>query len=302
MSGSSSSASVGAGRTVRGACLVAAPIAPRATLAALALVAFALRAYHLAAQNLWSDEDITLDRAALPLRELLASLPIEHGPLYFVLMRGWTQRAGDSDFVLRFPSLAFGVLAVILAAHVGSRLTDRRTGLSLALIVAVNPFQVWYGQEARMYTLVGALGLAALAAVLRAESTGRSPWWVVAGAATALTVYAHYHGALLVPVLAAWALVAALEHGRRALRGWVLAAVTAGPRFAPRLPRAALSVRVLARAFPMTPVHPPRRLFRESRAYKADKTLAQQFLGIPQFGSLRRDHVAGELFAAFLLG
>ena len=54
-----------------------AAAATRLLLAGLCLLAFALRAHRLAAQSLWSDEDITLDRAGLPLRELLAGLPVE---------------------------------------------------------------------------------------------------------------------------------------------------------------------------------------------------------------------------------
>jgi len=140
----------------------------RALGLALTLVAFALRAHRLAAQSLWSDEDITLDRARLPLPEMVAALPREHAPLYFVLVRLWTRLAGEGDLALRFPSLACGVLAVPLAAAVTWRLAGRRTAAIAALVVAVNPFQVWYGQEARMYTLLGTLALGALAAALRA--------------------------------------------------------------------------------------------------------------------------------------
>ena len=137
------------------------------SVAVATLAAYSLRAYRLAGQSLWSDEDITLDRALLPARELVQRLPVEHGPLYFLLLHGWIRIAGQGDFALRFPSLCAGVAAVALAAYVGARLAGRGVGLYEAAIVAVNPFQVWYGQEARMYTLVEALSLLALAAVLR---------------------------------------------------------------------------------------------------------------------------------------
>ena len=69
----------------------------RAVLVASLLVAFGLGAYRLGAQSLWSDEDITLDRAEAPVATILAELPPEHTPLYFVALRGWTRLAGTSD-------------------------------------------------------------------------------------------------------------------------------------------------------------------------------------------------------------
>ena len=208
-------------------------------VAAVTLAGFLLRAHRLAAQSLWSDEDITLDRAAQPLGELLSSLPVEHAPLYFALMRLWTRLAGASDLALRYPSLAFGVLAIPLVAFMAARFSGRRTALVAAAVVAVNPFMVWYGQEARMYTLVAALGLLSLAAVYRAEGTRRAAWWVAAGIAAALCVYTHYYGALVVLVLGSWALLDIARDGRGAWRGWLIAAAAGAIAFTPWLGRAA---------------------------------------------------------------
>lgn len=210
----------------------------RVSLLALTLVSFVLRAHRLAAQSLWSDEDITFDRALKPLAELIGSLPIEHAPLYFALMRGWTKLAGTGDFALRYPSVVCGVLAVPLAACVGRVLVGRRAGLVLALVMAVNPFLVWYGQEARMYTLVLALSLGAVVALLRAEATRGAVWWVAAGLALALTVYAHYYGALVVFALLGWALLDIVCRRAATMRGWLIAGTVSFLAFAPWLTRA----------------------------------------------------------------
>jgi 4-amino-4-deoxy-L-arabinose transferase-like glycosyltransferase len=229
-----------------------------AVLAAICLLAFVLRAYRLDGQSLWSDEDITLDRAGQALGEMLAGLPVEQAPGYYVLMRGWTRLAGESDLALRFPSLLAGVLAVALAAYMGTRLVNRDTGLLLALIVAVNPFLVYYGQEARMYALLMALALACMAALLRArERAGERPeeratdrdteragtgagagWWVVLGVLVAATLYTHYYGVLIVVGLAGWAFFDLLAREGKWIRGWVMAALTATLIFGPWLPRA----------------------------------------------------------------
>ncbi|MCB0215132.1 MAG: glycosyltransferase family 39 protein [Chloroflexi bacterium] len=215
-----------------------AAAATRLLLAGLCLLAFALRAHRLAAQSLWSDEDITLDRAGLPLRELLAGLPVEQAPGYYVLMHAWTRLAGDSDLALRYPSLLAGVLAVPLAAYVGCRLRDRHTGMLLALVTALNPFLVYYGQEARMYALLYGLALAAIACLLRGIDSGRLRWWAACGALVAGILYTHYYGALIVFGLAGWAGFDLLARDRAQLRGWLVAGLVAALLFGPWLPRA----------------------------------------------------------------
>ena len=210
----------------------------RLVLFGLCLLAFALRAHRLAAQSLWSDEDITLDRAGLPLRELLASLPVEQAPGYYVLVHLWTRLAGDGDLALRYPSLLAGVLAVPLAAYVGARLADRDSGLLLALIVAVHPFLVYYGQEARMYALLMTLALAAVAFMLRASRSGRPDAWALCGALVAATLYTHYYGALIIVGLGGWAFFDLLARDRGRLRGWLLSGLVAALLFGPWLPRA----------------------------------------------------------------
>lgn len=218
------------------------PPTARRWLIAWTLVAVALRAYDLSGQSLWSDEDITLDRARAALGALLAGLPGEQAPLYFVVVRAWTRLAGESDLALRFPSLLAGVAAVPLAFAVARRLTDRSTALAAAALAATSPFLVSYGQEARMYALLFALALAALAAALAADDAARAGRpargrWLVCGALTAATVYTHYYGLLVAAVLAAWG-APAVRSGARRGRGWLLAGATAAALFAPWLPRA----------------------------------------------------------------
>jgi len=79
------------------------------------LVAFALRTYLLGATNLWWDEAYSVWLARRPLTELLRTTAFDvHPPLYYVLLRGWMELAGDSEFSLRYLSVAGGVLTVVL--------------------------------------------------------------------------------------------------------------------------------------------------------------------------------------------
>ncbi|MEO8084387.1 MAG: glycosyltransferase family 39 protein [Ardenticatenales bacterium] len=216
----------------------------RLWLAVATLVATGLRACDLAGQSLWSDEDITLDRARAALGAMLAGLPGEHAPLYFALMRAWTRLAGDGDFALRFPSLLAGVVTVPLGYAVARRLTDRPTALATAVLLAASPFLVSYGQEARMYALVGALTLGTLLTALAADERSRAgrpavTLWLTCGALAAATVYTHYYGVLLVATLVVWGGADVVRGLRGAeARGWLIAGLTAAALFAPWLPRA----------------------------------------------------------------
>lgn len=191
----------------------------RRWLVLVTLAAFALRAWRLDGQGLWSDESISLERALLPLGEMLADLPVEHAPLYFSGLNLWLRAAGTADFALRFPSLWFGVAAVPLAATLARWTVGRDAALIAALLLAVNPLHVWHAQDARMYTLATMLGLAALAALARALRTGGARAWGAYSLAGAALLYTHYYGGLIVAIGAVGGALAILRIGERAGTG-----------------------------------------------------------------------------------
>lgn len=171
----------------------------RYVLLVILLLSFVLRVAWLDQQSLWADEISTLERAEMAPTELLAKLPIEHMPLYFWLLEAWTMALGSTDFALRFPSVVWGVLSVALLYRLALRLFKPGVAYLGALLFSINPFQVWYGQEARMYTLMVALALVALWAVDVALTTPRrrAMAWLVYVAASAMTMYTHLYGALI---------------------------------------------------------------------------------------------------------
>lgn len=225
----------------------------RALAVGLCLVAFALRAGDLAGQSLWSDEDITLDRSTMALRALWRDLPVEHGIGYFALQRGWTRLAGDGDVALRFPSALAGTIIVALLLVLGRRLVGHRAAWFAACAAATSPFLVSYGQEARMYALLAALGVGALAAAERARPARLAPW-LATGALAALAIHTHAFGVLVVAIVAVLAVgdvagrwrppatglaAGAGAERRTAGRGWALAVVALTAPLLPVVPRLA---------------------------------------------------------------
>jgi uncharacterized membrane protein len=81
---------------------------------------------------------------------------------------------------------------VPLVGWLGTRLWGRQVGLVGALLLAVNPFARYYGQEARAYTLAMLfIGILLLGAYGYARRPGPRPWAVyILGGIAAL--YTHY--------------------------------------------------------------------------------------------------------------
>jgi hypothetical protein len=212
----------------------------RVALLGLLLLAFALRAFHLDYQSFWSDEGISLVRANLPLGEMMAQMPVEHVPGYFVLLRGWMALVGTEDFGIRYFSLLPSVWAVALIYRLALSLGSRRVALVVALLLTTNAFQVWYAQEARMYSWLLAMGLLATIACWRlfVRSSGWGTWAIYV-AATACTIYLHFFGFLVPLSHAAWALVWLLSgRERQGLWRWAGAGGVVVLLFAPWVMRA----------------------------------------------------------------
>lgn len=158
-----------------------APAGARLFLILLSLGAFALRVSTLARQSLWRDEVDAIFMALRPLEQTLSMFTAmaQNGPLYFLTLRPWLQIAGSSEFSLRFLSAAAGVAAIPLLWQVARRLT-RCAPASVAgfaaLLLAINPYALWYSQEGKMYAIIMLLALGAIWAWLHGvENGGAAP-------------------------------------------------------------------------------------------------------------------------------
>ena len=72
---------------------------------------------------------------------------------YLLVAWPWAKVFGTGEVGLRSLSAGLGVGLVPLIYLCGNELVSRRAGLVAAAFAAVNPFMVWYSQEAREYML-----------------------------------------------------------------------------------------------------------------------------------------------------
>ena len=229
----------------------------RLYLLIILLLGFALRLYHLAHLSVWLDESHSIFAAHLALPELLQFVASRsHPPLYFLQLHGWIV-LGDSEFVVRFLSVVWGMVGIAALYALGRRFLGVRTGTLAALLLAVSPIHVWHSQDARMYTLLLSLAILSSYFLLRALTASRPALWLAYGLLAAGTLYTHNTAAL---TLAAQALLAVIyivaTRQWQRLRGIALALTILAVLYLPWLPLAASQASRLQQQFWITPPAP----------------------------------------------
>lgn len=164
-------------------------------LVAITIVAAALRFVNISSQSYWLDESQAVHEFHLSFGAMLSAWSSYewNGPLYFVIGWPWAKLFGTGEVGLRSLSALLGVAVVPLIYLCGRELVSRRAGLVAAALTAVNPFMIWYSQEAREYMLLMALCTASLLFFARAWNRGGAGrdllWWMVFSALALLTQY-----------------------------------------------------------------------------------------------------------------
>ncbi len=199
-------------------------IAVSLSLGILVLLAFALRAFHLGAQDIWWDEARNIFTASRQLAEIASAPELDiHPPLYFYLMHFWMALTGTSEFAVRFFSLWFGVALVPLLYRLGTYMQNRPVGWWAAFFIALAPILVDEAQQTRMYTLLLFLSTLSVYWLLRALNSDRRVYWLCYSLTAAAGFYAHYS---FVYILAAenaylvYRFLRGLESRRQLFAGW----------------------------------------------------------------------------------
>jgi 4-amino-4-deoxy-L-arabinose transferase-like glycosyltransferase len=180
-------------------------------LGTLILLAFAIRIHNLDAMSFWHDEGLTPLRSTYSFAKILRNeIDIQgwvtrdtHPPLYYLIANVGERLLGGSDFAWRYVPLLFGVLLVPVVYQIGRKMHNDAVGILAALFAAINPLQVWYAQEARMYTLVVllmALASYVLWQALQTRDDKRSlvKWLVAYVLLAGAAFWTHYTAAFLI--------------------------------------------------------------------------------------------------------
>jgi mannosyltransferase len=122
-----------------------------------------LRFYNITAYSLWHDEAFSALMVRYPWQEMFFRLGLDvHPPAYYVALRLWSYVFGHSLLSLRSLSVFFGVASIwagylfvkqAFAGFAGSYKENFNVALWAGLLIAINPFNLRYTTEARMYSM-----------------------------------------------------------------------------------------------------------------------------------------------------
>ncbi|MGH9126048.1 MAG: hypothetical protein ACRDZ8_15180 [Acidimicrobiales bacterium] len=200
-----------------------------AVAAALAAAFFVFR--RLGAKPLWLDESVSVSVAGRPWIRILEVLTHHDGNagLYYLTLHAWMHFGGGAAWD-RAPGAAFFVATVALAALAGARWRGAWFGALCGMLVATNQFLLFYGQEARPYSLAALLALASTVALFARRGNPAPGWYL---AFTVLLLYADLFAVLFV-IAQALALVLLSRYRREKLspalvRCWAVIAIGGAP-------------------------------------------------------------------------
>ena len=166
------------------------------TLAVIAL-GFGLRLYHLDAQSFWYDEAYSAGVAGGTVTQIISNHFTDvHPPLYYLVLHFW-QRVDGGDFTLRLLSAMLGTASIASIYALGNTTFGKRVGAVAATITCLAPYTVFYGQEARMYSLLLLVSSLLLLSYNRMLHTLSRRWWLAFTACAMLGLYVQYATVLL---------------------------------------------------------------------------------------------------------
>ncbi|MCC6142830.1 MAG: glycosyltransferase family 39 protein, partial [Candidatus Hydrogenedentes bacterium] len=132
----------------------------------------------------------------------------------------------------------FGIASVPLMFLAGRALfRDNVSALLAALLFAVNPFQIFYAQELRIYAFYVFIWLVAIYCLVNALEHGAWRWWIGLVLCEVLSVYSHFISIWTVFTINVFFLIA-LWHYRKYLWRWTASQALVVALVAPILPTA----------------------------------------------------------------
>lgn len=188
-------------------------------LAAITVLGTALRLLRLDAWSFWVDEAHTWRDATIPIDAFWRSNTSWYPSSY--LLQRWLLGFGDptqvTEWELRLPFAIVGSLSIPLLAMFGRPLVGRSATLVAALLLAINPWHVYWSQNARSYVFVFLFAL--VAGGVFWVGLQRRSWWILllAAAAGAIGLSFHTTAGLVFAPMVVYPVVAGRQIDRRAV-------------------------------------------------------------------------------------
>lgn len=167
---------------------------PITVIGVILMAALGLRLWGLGEESLWYDELHTVVTIENSYTTLVTEKLGKHPPLFFMMMKPWSEVFGTSEAMLRLPSLMLMMATMTVAAALAKRYLSTLAAIVSVGLMAISPFMVAHAQEGRMYALFSFIFICATFALMRySENRRRWLWLAVFWLFTAAGLYTHYH-------------------------------------------------------------------------------------------------------------
>lgn len=162
--------------------------------------------FDLDSRSLWYDEGFSIGTVDRPFGDALWRIThweLNQSP-FLLLLAGWL-RLGDGDFFLRLLPAASSALSVPAIFVLGRRVAGPSAGAVAAVILALHPLTLQWGQQLRGYSLATLLTIVATTLLLRAVDDPEDRRRAMAyGVVAAVATYAHFFAGFVVVAHALW--------------------------------------------------------------------------------------------------
>jgi hypothetical protein len=167
-------------------------------LLALIALGFALRVYRLDANELRGDEAFSWNYTAnkrnpLDILQTIVREADPQPPLHYWLLQPWVKTMGDSEWMLRFPSVLLSVLLLPLLWRFAKQVGGRSLAGWVLILAVLHPQQIWLAQDVRnMYQLAVGSTLAGLICLPHLLTGKRWAFWGYLGCGI-FAMFSHYY-------------------------------------------------------------------------------------------------------------
>lgn len=193
---------------------------PTAIVVAILTVATFVLRFTQIHQSLYGDEIFTYhDILGRSLPQVVATVHTgaENSPPLFFILAYATAKLGALTVWIRLPSIIFGAAILPVIYAIGRDTVGRVPGAIAAAVVALSPFSMYYGVEARPYATMAFFTALSTWALLRAVDRRDRRYWAGYVVAAVLACYSHYTCAFVLVVQGAWSLWACRDRIRAPL-------------------------------------------------------------------------------------
>ncbi len=119
-----------------------------------------------------------------------------HPPLYYWVLKIWSDLFGTTELAYRSLSIVFGTAAATVAFFLSRKLFGHKVAWLSFIFIILSPMVIRYSDEARMYTMAALIVMSATYFMVKALETKKRSNWVWYGVLVSLGMWTHYFTAL----------------------------------------------------------------------------------------------------------